>query len=466
VLSLSTPKKIQASLAPFWVWILLLLSLSLACEIQSSSTQKKTSGTLHVEVTDELRLPKFKVDLLLVIDNSASMQKHWLLKRRALEKFIAQMGRDGDRRDGYDIQIGIITTDFDSPNQSGRLQGSPRLLSNRLETTLFKRVFSKMLDQLPKGSPCEQGLAAIKAALSPPLINTHNRGFLRPNSSLNIYILSDEDDCSHPGKNPGSELFSRIFHLPASQLLRGPDGKLLSDVNGKTIPGRMDELTSVESYIHFFRSLNRKLVFSASIGSPFLWYKDEKHRRLMLQKVCKETKQCQIFEPESTYHYSSSTNRHCGGCRLGMTQILPAFRYGQVLSAFSNSQNIQSFCREDTPYSRSAIGWSPPFGEIALSKEPIAHSAIKVQHKKENGPFETIPLASKLQKRCGKEIDCLSSQDAKPSVCGPSNHCYGDGWVYFPAERSRGARIRLSGKALLSLEPGSNIRVSYVIVSK
>jgi hypothetical protein len=49
------------------------------------------------------------------------------------------------------------------------------------------------------GSGIEQGLAGSHAALSPPLDNGYNAGFLRDDAKLTIIYVSDEDDQS-PGE--------------------------------------------------------------------------------------------------------------------------------------------------------------------------------------------------------------------------------------------------------------------------
>lgn len=57
-------------------------------------------------------------------------------------------------------------------------------------------IFSEMVAQGTTGSGIEQGLEAARLALSEPLASTDNLGFVRPEASLSILVVSDEEDSS------------------------------------------------------------------------------------------------------------------------------------------------------------------------------------------------------------------------------------------------------------------------------
>jgi hypothetical protein len=63
------------------------------------------------------------------------------------------------------------------------------------------------------GGEPEQGLLAAEQALSPPLVTQDNAGFLRPEASLGIVYVSDEDDQS-PGTTDGYAAFLIALRPP------------------------------------------------------------------------------------------------------------------------------------------------------------------------------------------------------------------------------------------------------------
>jgi len=92
------------------------------------------------------------------------------------------------------LQIGIVSTDTEDLSQSGRLQGSPRVIDN--STPAPQTAFAANV-QLPITlSRVERGLDAMRLALSPELLDGENAGFLRADAALFVIVISDEDDHS------------------------------------------------------------------------------------------------------------------------------------------------------------------------------------------------------------------------------------------------------------------------------
>jgi hypothetical protein len=134
------------------------------------------------------------VDILFVVDNSGSMDEEQNNLAANFGTFI-----DLIVETRADFRIAIVSTDMVNPNESGRFlakPNNPKILS--ANTSNLRTIFSENVRLGTMGDGFEKGLAAIKAALSPPLIDNQNAGFLRPEAVLAVVLVSDEEDCSHP----------------------------------------------------------------------------------------------------------------------------------------------------------------------------------------------------------------------------------------------------------------------------
>jgi hypothetical protein len=202
-----------------------------------------------------------KLDMLFVLDNTNPL--HEDLVRHAPDLFRPMLSSFSESGP-LDLQIGVVTTDMGAGNSSsdrctpgtgiddhgdsyelqhGRLQNEPRgdscaqarllnpedrFLTYREDSSGVTQNFSGELEDAfacyakvgTDGCGYVQPLAAMEAALAtcnyPPSSSCDaeftdcecaargNRGFLRPDASLAVFILSGEDDCSVP---PNSTLF-------------------------------------------------------------------------------------------------------------------------------------------------------------------------------------------------------------------------------------------------------------------
>lgn len=127
------------------------------------------------------------VDVLWVVDNSGSMSDDLLTVSQNFASFI-QVFIDL----GLDYQMGVITTDMDNPAFSGRLVG-PYITSATPDPV---GTFVDQIDLGSGGSASEVGFEAIQAALTEPLLSSHNAGFLREDAALAAIVVSDEDNSS------------------------------------------------------------------------------------------------------------------------------------------------------------------------------------------------------------------------------------------------------------------------------
>ncbi|MCA9560729.1 MAG: hypothetical protein KC583_19410, partial [Myxococcales bacterium] len=125
------------------------------------------------------------VDVLMVVDDSASMQE----EQGALADVGAEFFDAADRH-GVAVRVGVVTTDMSAPERSGRLVGMPAYFDPLAPGGLDR--WEARVQVGTAGSGQEEGLAAARAAL----IGNRNPGFRRPGAALAVVILSDENDNS------------------------------------------------------------------------------------------------------------------------------------------------------------------------------------------------------------------------------------------------------------------------------
>lgn len=141
-----------------------------------------------------------KVDVLMVVDNSASMAAY---QDNLSSNFNAFMSNFLTK--GYDFHLAVTTTDAylagdqfrKDPNLArfrdgaGAARSGVSIITDNMADPLGVFALNSRLGV--GGSGDERAFASIKAAISSPL----NQGFLRDSSFLAVIILSDEDDFSH-----------------------------------------------------------------------------------------------------------------------------------------------------------------------------------------------------------------------------------------------------------------------------
>ncbi|MES2642817.1 MAG: hypothetical protein V4850_25260 [Myxococcota bacterium] len=202
--------------------------------------------------TDEFeQAPSNLVDILWVIDNSKSMGAWQSSVARGAEDFTANL-----ETTSMDFHLGVITTDVDRTNPyAGVLLGQPPVLTGA--TPQYASEFGARVMQGEDGDDQEKGLQAAVTALSPPLVDTINQGFLRDGAMLSVVILSDENDCSDNGAlgatSEGDACYTRPAELtPVTDLVRqlvdlkGGDPVVISGIVGpedtgacvSSVPGR------------------------------------------------------------------------------------------------------------------------------------------------------------------------------------------------------------------------------------
>lgn len=130
--------------------------------------------------------PAAMVDVLLVVDNSGSMDPYQQKLSGNFDAFISYFV-DAN----VDYHIGVITTDVEAID-AGRIRG--QVITPLTENA--GEVFRQLVRVGASGSGYEVGLETARMALSEPIMSTYNMGFLRNDASLSLIFVSDEEDGS------------------------------------------------------------------------------------------------------------------------------------------------------------------------------------------------------------------------------------------------------------------------------
>ncbi len=132
------------------------------------------------------------VDVLFVVDNSGSMAEEQRNLRDNFESFMRYFTDSG-----LDYHVGVVSTDMDNRQQSGRLiaDGSTRYIDSSWAAADAIASFQERANLGTMGSSDERGKDAAYKALTTEA-NATNDGFYREEAVLSIVVISDEIDYS------------------------------------------------------------------------------------------------------------------------------------------------------------------------------------------------------------------------------------------------------------------------------
>jgi hypothetical protein len=119
-----------------------------------------------------------KLDLLLVVDNSGSMEEEQQNLSTKLESLLSRV-------DKSDWQIAVTTTDSADGCRQGLIRKSD---------TNAKSEFSRLVNQGTNGDGVERGISQAVRGLSSNCLFTSK--WLRDDSAVAVLFISDEDNCS------------------------------------------------------------------------------------------------------------------------------------------------------------------------------------------------------------------------------------------------------------------------------
>ena len=144
--------------------------------------------------------PAEDVDILLVVDNSCSMQSYQTRLGQNFSQFISWFINAN-----VNYQIAVTTTSLTTPNPDctasdhARIPAPGQFVDDVIitpDTPDAASVFNDIVNVGICGSANEMGLEAARLALSEPNLSGANAGFLRPEASLSLIFVRDEEDYS------------------------------------------------------------------------------------------------------------------------------------------------------------------------------------------------------------------------------------------------------------------------------
>ena len=282
------------------------------------------------------------VDILFVIEDS-QVDFHDRLSS-AVEALIKQLLIEKDTQ-VPDVQFAVITTDVFGEREGGKFQsrGKEPVILHSLNKSFsierFTQILSSRVKYLSFGGSFEQGLEATRLALSEPLVSTHNKGFLRPNTLLTVVFVAEEDDCSHDGSIPEDEMDGDVCRVP----------KGMKDDLGS--PGQMHKLLPTSRYVEFLKSLHRRIVIAGIIGEPEAFDKNNKPAPSF--KSCKDGGVCEQMRKGYKCEYFPDGRPRCGGCRRNHIGAYGGYRYHEMLKAFGQGQHWFSVCGTGEEYNQA-----------------------------------------------------------------------------------------------------------------
>jgi hypothetical protein len=161
---------------------MLLLPLSLVACIENSFS---VSDGVDVYIQN----PAEQVDILMIVDNSCSMEPYQKKLGTNFDSFIEYfVGAN------VDYHIGITTTD-NSVAKAGHIIGDVITPETADPSAAFNDAVNVGIANT-SGASLEMGLETGLKAITAPRTENANKGFLRPDASLSLIIVSDEEDSS------------------------------------------------------------------------------------------------------------------------------------------------------------------------------------------------------------------------------------------------------------------------------
>lgn len=196
------------------------------------------------------------VDILFIIDDSGSMGIHQNNLANNISLFTDELLLNKN----VDYHVGVINTsdepgiDFPDPlpdlpgSPGGILKGAPKFVTRT--TPDANNVLRNNLRVGDGGSAVEQFFVPGMKALSAPLSQNENAGFLRPDAFIAIMVLTDTDDQSsgYSPRNFYDFLLSIKGNNPAKILTYGgiiPAGSGCKREQGELDPNRLMEFFSM-----------------------------------------------------------------------------------------------------------------------------------------------------------------------------------------------------------------------------
>ncbi len=269
-----------------------------------------------------------KLDILFMVDNSSSMST---LQKKLIAQFPSFMEPlkmvptpDGSGVALPDIHVAVVSSDtgpgkFEEQKEigcrhngdGGQFQFAPRIPCTKspLHTTPTPQTFlSASANQTvtnfdgdisdafgciaalgDQGCGFEGQLKSVRWALDPANVPAGNEGFLRPEATLAVVLVTNEDDCSVPNDSDLIDASQKLMSDPLGPLWsyrcnefghlcningqmqpppRGPADHLQGCVSNETSSGRLTKLADEVAFLKGLKSDPSRIVVAAITGLP------------------------------------------------------------------------------------------------------------------------------------------------------------------------------------------------------
>lgn len=149
--------------------------------------QTAVGGTGAATGANQDRFPiPTKTDVVLIVDNSCSMQSFQMALGNNANAFLAYAFGAS-----VDFHLGVTTTDMMDPSQQGRFVGPVGQRVLRSTTPNLLQTFNQRVNVGTSGSGIELMFEPALAAVSPALLTSTNSGFLRGDAALSVLAFTD-----------------------------------------------------------------------------------------------------------------------------------------------------------------------------------------------------------------------------------------------------------------------------------
>lgn len=146
-------------------------------------------GQANPEVTENFVATAGPIDVLFVIDSGPNMSA---LQQRLTDRVVfTLLNLDVV---GWDYRIAVTTADTTAAGAAGMFVGTPTVLTPQMSNR--QTLLENRLEAGQAGSSERTAFDAVELALSSPLINGANAGFLRTDAPLFVFYFSLVDDSS------------------------------------------------------------------------------------------------------------------------------------------------------------------------------------------------------------------------------------------------------------------------------
>ncbi|MEZ4321350.1 MAG: VWA domain-containing protein [Myxococcota bacterium] len=178
---------------------LLALVAASGCKIEQQIVSSKDNVGIGqpppvnnpVQTDRIVQVSRPSVDILFVIDNSCSMLEEQSNLAQNFPAFLQYF-----LTSGLDYHIGVVSTDLEDPDDSGKLQRAFGFNYIDENTPNPEAVFASMVQLGNGGWSVERGRDAVYTALELRRDGERNLGFYRDGAALDVIFVSDEDDQS------------------------------------------------------------------------------------------------------------------------------------------------------------------------------------------------------------------------------------------------------------------------------